>query len=137
MLDRRMEPLGLYGTDIISIDNDGANSLPVTSFRFPGAFNSQELLVAEAASEWAWPFLLRHDPAAEVGAAKAELAVIVVRLMLDRSRPKEDLALAANEGIPAASLRKHRDIDPAALKRCAASGGQNVLSRAKFTPRSL
>jgi hypothetical protein len=67
----------------------------VTSFRFPGVLNSQELLVAEAASERAWRLLLRHDPAAEIAAAKAELASIVVRLMLDRSRPEEDLALAA------------------------------------------
>jgi len=70
-------------------------SSPTPSFRFPGVLNSQQLLVAEAACARAWELLSRQDRAAEGEAAKARLGSIVVRLILERTQPGEDLALAA------------------------------------------
>lgn len=82
--------------DFSSIRNQMPSSpLPVTSFRFPGVLNSQELLVAEAASARAWDLLSQADPLGADELAKARLAAIVVRLMLDRSSSNEDLAVAA------------------------------------------
>jgi len=68
-------------------------SLHVTSFRFP-AYWIQELQAAERSGAAA-AIELRHDRPAAVGAAKAKIAGIWVRLMLDPSRVDENWALAA------------------------------------------